>query len=92
MTEDTLPVTQLHPSVLEPITGTALFYPCCGDDLQLPIDLFGHALADFYFADTRTPRWRRLARVERDPSWTETLAQWHATAKRVAHRVHRLQA
>ena len=32
------------------------FYPCCGQDLGVPIRLFASAVSDFYFVDTRKPR------------------------------------
>lgn len=46
----------LEPGCLEAIADTALFYPCCGQDLGLPIRLFASTLSDFYFVDIRKPR------------------------------------
>jgi hypothetical protein len=46
----------LEPDVLKGIAGTALFYPCCGQDLELSIRLFASAVSDFYFVDIRRPR------------------------------------
>ena len=40
---------------LQPIEGTALFYPCCGQDLETPIRLFASVAAAFYFVDIRKP-------------------------------------
>jgi hypothetical protein len=36
---------------LERLAGTPLFYPCSGDDLRAPIDLFAPAIRDFWFVD-----------------------------------------
>ena len=38
------------------IRNTALFYPCSGNDLGLPISLFAPVVSDFYFVDLRMPR------------------------------------
>lgn len=46
----------LEPEYLLKVNDTALFYPCSGNDLELPIRLFGSAITDFYFADIRKPR------------------------------------
>lgn len=41
--------------MLEPIRETALFYPCCGSDLMVPIRLFSSVISDFYLVDVRRP-------------------------------------
>src|SRR5687767_11439355 len=46
----------LDAGCLEGITNTALFYPCCGQDLDLPVRLFASAVSDFYFVAIRKPR------------------------------------
>jgi hypothetical protein len=46
----------LPTEVLEPIRGSALFYPCSGHDLDGPIRLFAPAVSDFLFIDIRRPR------------------------------------
>lgn len=49
-------VMSLQPELLGAIADTALFYPGCGQDLTLPIQLFASAVSDFYFVDIRKPR------------------------------------
>lgn len=44
-------VRRLKSEYLEPLAGTALFYPCCGRDLKVPLELFASVLSDFYFVD-----------------------------------------
>ncbi len=34
--------------VLEPIRSTALFYPCSGNDLELPLSLFAPVTSDLF--------------------------------------------
>lgn len=46
----------IDPDHLRAIEGTALFYPCCGDDLGVPVRLFSPVVAAFYFVDVRRPR------------------------------------
>jgi hypothetical protein len=55
----------LEPDVLKGIDDTALFYPCCGQDLELPIRLFASAVSDFYFVDIRRPRRPELLDIAR---------------------------
>jgi hypothetical protein len=43
--------TPLDHCILEHLQGTALFYPCCGDDLLLPITTFSPFVSDFWFVD-----------------------------------------
>lgn len=45
---------------LDSLLGTALFYPCSGDDLEIPITLFAPTVSDFYFVDVRRPTRPRL--------------------------------
>jgi hypothetical protein len=40
---------------LETIAETALFYPCSGNDLEVPVKLFASVIADFYFVDLNRP-------------------------------------
>lgn len=40
-------------NLLEPISGTALVYPCSGNDLETPLRLFGSSVSEFFFVDTR---------------------------------------
>jgi hypothetical protein len=49
----------IDPTHLERIRGTTLFYPCCGRDLGVPIQLFGSVVSAFYFVDVAGPRHRR---------------------------------
>jgi hypothetical protein len=44
----------LQQDQLKPILGTSLLYPCCGDDLEEPLRLFGSSVSDFFFVDTRS--------------------------------------
>jgi hypothetical protein len=53
----------LPDDVLAPIAATALFYPCSGDDLELPVSLFAPVVSDFVFADLRMPRRLSLPNV-----------------------------
>jgi hypothetical protein len=53
----------LKPELFEAIEGTALFYPGCGQDLALPIQLFAPAVSDFYFVDIRKPRRPEFPRI-----------------------------
>jgi hypothetical protein len=46
----------MDPVQLKDIEGAALFYPCCGGDLQTPIQLFASAVGAFYFVDVNRPR------------------------------------
>lgn len=39
--------------LLTPIRRKILFYPCCGRDLELPVDLFASVVSDFYFVDVK---------------------------------------
>ena len=55
----------MNPAQLQLIEGAALFYPCCGQDLETPIRLFASAIAEFHFADVRRPR--RLGHAVADP-------------------------
>ena len=41
----------IKPEFLKPLIGTSLFYPCCGNDLLLPIELFASVISDFYFVE-----------------------------------------
>jgi hypothetical protein len=41
----------LPPDFLEKVKDTALFYPCSGNDLMLPIQLFSPYVTDFWFVD-----------------------------------------
>jgi hypothetical protein len=55
-----LPIDSNNPGFLDSralasIRDKALFYPCCGRDLQLPIRLFASAISDFYFVDLKRP-------------------------------------
>jgi hypothetical protein len=50
----------LSPKVLEPLRGTALFYPCSGNDTELPIKLCAPYVADFYFVDLKRPKCPQL--------------------------------
>jgi len=45
----------LAPEVLKAIVDTALFYPCCGQDLDLPIQLFASAVSDFFSSTSESP-------------------------------------
>ena len=45
----------LRHEFLNPIADTALFYPCCGSDLLIPIELFASVITDFYFIDIKQP-------------------------------------
>ena len=36
---------------LEKVQDTALFYPCSGDDLLVPIEIFSPYVTDFWFVD-----------------------------------------
>lgn len=56
MQEDDPNTEPLTPEIRESIVDTALFYPCCGEDLHLPIQLFASVVSDFYFVDVRKPR------------------------------------
>ncbi|MDY0300986.1 MAG: hypothetical protein RBQ99_05300 [Trichlorobacter sp.] len=47
-------------NLLVGLHGKTLFYPCCGKDLTLPIELFASAISDFCFADKRPPWARRI--------------------------------
>lgn len=46
---------QVESHYLTDISGTALFYPCCGRDLELPLRLFASVISNFYFVDIRRP-------------------------------------
>lgn len=46
----------IDPTQLQPIAGSALLYPCCGEDLGTPMRLFASAVSAFHFADIRRPR------------------------------------
>jgi len=41
----------LDQNVLNRVNGTALFYPCSGDDLHAPIRMFAPHVKDFWFVD-----------------------------------------
>ncbi|AGX88322.1 hypothetical protein [Candidatus Symbiobacter mobilis] len=41
----------LDKKYLEPIQNTALFYPCSGNDLLIPIELFSPYITDYWFVD-----------------------------------------
>jgi hypothetical protein len=58
--QDWTMVVILKPELLEPISGTSLFYPCCGEDLLLPIRLFASAVSNFYFVEIKKPRRPKL--------------------------------
>ena len=49
-------VKAVAPDALAAIVDTGLFYPCCGQDLDVPILLFASTVSDFYFVDLRKPR------------------------------------
>ena len=38
-------------NILEPLSGTSLFYPCSGNDMLVPIRLFSPFVTDFWFVD-----------------------------------------
>lgn len=38
-------------SVIAPLKGTSLFYPCSGNDMLLPVQLFSPYVTDFWFVD-----------------------------------------
>ncbi len=64
---------ELDAAALHEVRGTALFYPCCGDDLEAPVGLFASVVGGFYFADIRPPRRLRIREVgaiplRRDPA------------------------
>ena len=55
---------KIKPELLKPLAGTSLFYPCCGDDLLLPIELFASVISDFYFVEiNRLPRLPKLDHI-----------------------------
>lgn len=41
----------LDNEALAAVEGTALFYPCSGNDLDVPIRLFSPFVAEFWFVD-----------------------------------------
>ena len=41
----------MKPEYLDAIVDSALFYPCCGDDLEVPLRLFASAVSNFFFVD-----------------------------------------
>ncbi len=54
-------VHQLPSEVSARVRNTALFYPCSGNDLDVPIRLLAPAVSDFFFVDIRKPRRPTLA-------------------------------
>jgi hypothetical protein len=81
----------LNAAYLEGIADTALFYPCSGQDLDLPVRLFASAVSDFYFVDIRQPRRPRIDDVAtlasgRHVSGTDTFV--HRVSGR-SFRLHR---
>lgn len=53
MGENRTPDINLDARHLAAVERTALFYPCCGADLELPLRLFASVVSDFYFVDIR---------------------------------------
>jgi hypothetical protein len=41
----------LDKEILERINNSKLFYPCSGDDWEIPIELFSPYVTDFWFVD-----------------------------------------
>lgn len=41
----------INKNILEPLTGTSLFYPCSGNDMLVPVQVFSPFVTDFWFVD-----------------------------------------
>jgi hypothetical protein len=83
----------MDPGVLEPLRRTALFYPCSGNDLELPILLFSSAISDFYFVDLRRPRLPRggMAQLRRHSRNEAIPDEFEDVGTGNQFRVHRRQ-
>jgi hypothetical protein len=82
----------IDPVILAPIHDKALFYPCCGNDLELPVRLFATAISDFYFVDIKKagrPSLHEIAVLKSKKS--NNTDEFEHNASRRVFRVHRLQ-
>jgi len=83
----------IEKKLLEPIVGTALLYPCCGNDLETPIRLFGSSVSDFFFVDIRRPKLPRNLRtfaVQVGPPVSTEVGTFLNTERDNRFQIHRL--
>jgi len=82
----------LNPIDTDAIRGTALFYPCCGRDVDTPVRLFAHAVTAFYFVDQQTvgrPSPRQLPVVQLPRDRSPELERYVDRASQNKFEVHR---
>jgi len=80
----------LEPELLDAIADTALFYPGCGPDVMVPIQLFASVVSDFFFVDIKRPRCPALRDIAKRKPKNGALATTDAFLHRVSNREFRI--